>query len=81
MKKGNDFTLITHTNTSFLISLNNFSEAVTINCGVSQGFTSVPLLFLLHINDIPQALSSNHIYLYGDNTCTFCYQHKNVSEI
>ena len=40
-----------------LISLDNvFSEAGTINCGVSHGPKKAPLLFLLYIHDIQQTI-------------------------
>ena len=46
------------TNRAFFVSLvNEFSEAGTINCGVSQRSILGPLLFLLYINDIPHVLS------------------------
>ena len=51
-----------------------------INCGVPQGSILRPLLFMLYINDTPQALSNTHIYLYADDTSIFC-QHKDVTEI
>ena len=57
-----------------------FSEGGTINCGVLQGSILGPLLFLLNINDIPQALSNTHTYLYAGDTSIFC-QHKDVTEI
>ena len=39
-----------------------------------------PLLFLLYVNDLPQALSNTHTYLYADGTSIFC-QHKDIMEI
>ena len=57
------------TNRAFFVSLNNrFSKAGTANCGVPQASILGPLLFLLYINDISQALSDSHTYLYADNT-------------
>ena len=69
------------TNRAFFISLGTvFSEAETINSGVPQVSILGPLLFLLYINDIPQALLNTHTYLYADDTSIFC-QHKDVIEI
>ena len=39
-----------------------------------------PLLFLLYINDIPQALSDSQTYIYVDNN-SILYQDKNVGEM
>ena len=69
------------TNRAIFVSLGAaFLEAGTINCGVPQGSILGPLLFLLYINDIPEALSNTHTYLYADDTSIFC-QHKDVTEI
>ena len=38
-----------------------------------------PLLFLIYINDMPQAISST-LLLHADDSC-IQYQHKNVMEI
>ena len=38
-------------------------------------------MFLLYINDIPQALSDSHTHLYEEDISIFFYQHKNVREI
>ena len=37
-----------------------------------------PLLFLIYINDLPQALNNTGLYLYAGDTC---YQDKNVEKI
>ena len=69
------------TNRAIFVSLGAaFLEAGTINCGVPQGSILGPLLFLLYINDIPEALPNTHTYLYADDTSIFC-QHKDVTEI
>ena len=66
---------------SLFVSLSTvFSEAGTINCGISQRSILGPVLFLLYINNIWQALSNTHMYLYVDDTKNF-YQHKDITEI
>ena len=68
------------TNRAFFISLGTvFSEAGTINCRFPQGSILGPLLFLLYINDVSQALAYTHMYLYADDTSIFC-QHRDVRE-
>ena len=68
-------------NRKFFVLLEGvFSEEGLLTCGVLQGSILGPLLFLIYINDLPQALSETASNLYADNTCIY-YQHKNVQEI
>ena len=39
----------------------------------------MPLLVLIYINDLPQALNETGSYLYADNICNF-YQDKGVEK-
>ena len=68
-------------NRKFFVTLENFfSDAGLINCGVPQGSILGPLLFLIYINDLPQALNETESCLYADDTCIF-YQDKDVGKI
>ena len=58
---------------------NKYSSTVKIECGVPQGSTLGPLLFLLHVNDIKQTVNCD-LFLYPDNSC-LVYQHNDVSKI
>ena len=69
------------TSRTFFVSVDNtFSEVGHINCGVPQGSILGPLLFLLYINDVPQALTETNAYLFADDT-SICFQNKDVSVI
>ena len=68
-------------NRKFFVTLENVvSDAGLINCCVLQGSILGSLLFLLYINDLPQALSETGSYLYADDTCII-YQDKGVEKI
>ena len=56
-----------------------FSEPGNLLCGVPQGSILGPLLFLLYINDLPQAVDCE-LLLYADDTCLI-FQHKEIHEI
>ena len=50
-----------------------------VSCSVPQGSILGPLLFLIYVNDMPQAVKSN-LFLYVDDSCLM-YQHRDVNEI
>ena len=45
---------------------------VAINCGVPQGSVLGPLLFLLHINDLNQAIKFCKVHHFVDDTNLLC---------
>ena len=67
-------------NRTFKVHINKtFSESGNLLCGVPQGSILGPLLFLLYINDMPQAIDCE-LLLYADDTCLI-FQHKDIHEI
>ena len=67
-------------NRKFNINLNKtFSEPGKLLCGVTQGSILGPLLFLLYINDMPQAVKCE-LLLYADDTCLI-FQHNDIKKI
>ena len=56
-----------------------FSTSADLRCGVPQGSILGPLLFLLYINDMPQAVDCD-LFLYADDTCLL-FQHKDLERI
>ena len=64
----------------FKISINaSYSSPSNVLCGLLPGSILGPPLFLLYINDLPQAVSSDSL-LYADNNY-IVLQHKRIIEI
>ena len=55
------------------------SDFGTISCGVPQGSFLGPLVCLIYVNYMPQAVKST-LLLYADDSCNL-YQHKELDEI
>ena len=67
-------------NRTFKVNVNDvFSNPGYLTCGVPQGSILGPLLFLLYINDMPQAVSCD-LFLYADDSC-LVYQDKDIKVI
>ena len=55
------------------LSINDFDFGLTtINCGVPQGSVLRPLLFLLYINDLNQAIKSFKVHHFVDDSNLLC---------
>ena len=60
-------------NRSQYVSINGYeSGLVALNCGVPQGSVLGPLLFLLYINDLNQAIKFCKVYHFADDTSLLC---------
>ena len=57
----------------FISTENQLSDYVRILCGVLQDTILGPSLFLIYVNDMPQAVNSN-LFLYVDDSCLM-FQH------
>ena len=60
-------------NRSQYVSINgNDSGLAAINCGVPQGLVLGPLLFLLYIKDLNQAIQLCKVHHFADDTNLLC---------
>ena len=67
-------------NRKFIFSMENAnSDKWSITCGVPQGSILGPLLVLIYINNMSQAVDSEFL-LYADDTC-LVFQHRNIKTI
>ena len=48
------------------------SSAQPVRCGVPQGSTLGPLLFLVYINDLPNVITESNLHLFADDTVVYC---------
>ena len=48
------------------------SASEDVSTGVPQGSILGPLLFILHINDLPEVVSDCNILMYADDTVLYC---------
>ena len=54
------------------------SNVGEIEVGVPQGSCLVPLLFLIYINDLPQAVQHSSVTMYADDT-SLCHQFRDLT--
>ncbi len=56
------------------------SSNLKVNCGVPQGSTLGPLLFLIYVNDMPNCSKKVAFRIFADDTALF-YSSKNSNEL
>ena len=70
---SNDWSKSYLSNRSQYVSINGYdSGPAAINCGVPQGSVLGPLLFLLYINDLNQAIKFCKVHHFADDTNLLC---------
>ena len=58
---------------------NNYSQTAYASRGVTQGSILDPLLFLIYVNYMSQAVKCD-LFFYANDTCLVC-QHKDINKI
>ena len=56
------------------------SDVGEIEVGVPQGSCLGPLLFLIYINDLPQAVQGSSVTMYADDT-SLCHQSHDLTQL
>ena len=57
-------------NQLFRVNVENcYSDLSNIICRVPQGSILRPLMFLIYVNDMPQAAVKSNLFLYSDDSC------------
>ena len=56
------------------------SKIGDIEVGVPQGSCLGPLLFLIYINDLPQAVQDSTVSMYADDT-SLCYESHHLTRL
>ena len=81
--RGNPLQLLKSylTNRKQTVTISSFKSSFKdIVCGVPQGSILGPLLFIIYINDLPNALQTSFPIMYADDTNVF-YSGKSLDEI